>query len=47
MLTDKGRVTIPITIRRRLGLMPGQVLEITGEAGFVKMYKAVSREQME
>jgi len=46
-LTVKGQVTIPIRIRRRLGLVPGQILEFTEDAGFVKMCKAVSREQME
>ncbi len=47
MLTEKGQVTIPIKIRRRLGLLPGQELEFTEADGFVKIAKAVSREEME
>jgi AbrB family looped-hinge helix DNA binding protein len=35
-LTLKGQVTIPIEIRRRLGLKPGQLLEFDENAPFLK-----------
>lgn len=34
-LTSKGQITIPIGIRRRLGLEPGQVLEFSEEAPYL------------
>ncbi len=46
-LTEKGQITIPVKIRRRLGLVPGQKLEFDESSGFIKAIKAVSREKME
>jgi len=46
-LTEKGQITIPVKIRRRLGLVPGQKLEFDESAGFIKVIKAVSRKKME
>ena len=45
-LTEKGQITIPVKIRRRLGLVPGQKLEFDESAGFIKAVKAVSRATM-
>ncbi|MBI3986400.1 MAG: AbrB/MazE/SpoVT family DNA-binding domain-containing protein [Lentisphaerae bacterium] len=46
-LTEKGQITIPVRIRRRLGLVAGQKLEFDESAGFIKAVKAVSRKEME
>ena len=46
-ITAKGQITIPVEIRKRLGLVPGQKLEFDESAGFVKAIKAVSRKRME
>jgi AbrB family looped-hinge helix DNA binding protein len=35
-LTSKGQVTIPIKIRRKLGLKPGQLLEFDESAPYLK-----------
>lgn len=35
-LTSKGQITIPVKIRKRLGLEPGQVLDFDEEAPFLK-----------
>ena len=35
-LTSKGQITIPIAIRERLGLKPGQILDFDNSAPFVK-----------
>ncbi len=35
-VTSKGQITIPVKIRRRLKLEPGQVLEFDEEAPFLK-----------
>ncbi len=35
-LTSKGQITIPLAIRKRLGLKVGQVLDFDEEAPFVK-----------
>jgi len=46
-LTEKGQITIPVRIRRRMGLIPGQKLEFDESSGFIKVIKAVSRKKME
>jgi AbrB family looped-hinge helix DNA binding protein len=35
-LTSKGQITIPIQIRRKLGLKPGQLLEFDEGAPYLK-----------
>ena len=35
-LTSKGQITIPVKIRKKLGLEPGQVLDFDEEAPFLK-----------
>jgi AbrB family looped-hinge helix DNA binding protein len=39
-ITSKGQVTIPVTIRRRLGLMPETEVEFDVEGGAVRIRKA-------
>ena len=46
VITTKGQVTIPLPIRRRLNLKPGQVLEFDETAPFVKGTKAVAVDRM-
>lgn len=41
-MTDKGQVTIPVDIRRQLGLRPGDEIEITVQDGVVCMKRAAS-----
>lgn len=43
VLSEKGQVTIPAAIRKRLGLKPGQVLEFRAEAGEVRISKAKTK----
>jgi len=45
-LTSKGQITLPVEIRRRLGLKPGDVLEFDETAPYVKASKPFSREIM-
>jgi AbrB family looped-hinge helix DNA binding protein len=45
-LTSKGQITIPIELRRRLGLAPGQVLEFDDEAPFLKAIPVFDEEAM-
>lgn len=40
-LTSKGQITIPIEIRRRVRLAPGDVLDFDETANFLKATKAV------
>lgn len=40
VITSKGQVTIPASIRRRLNLRPGDSLRFDEEAPFVKAVKA-------
>lgn len=40
-LTSKGQITIPLKIRQRLGLRPGQQLEFDETAPFLKAIKVV------
>jgi AbrB family looped-hinge helix DNA binding protein len=46
-ITEKGQVTIPVEIRRKLSLVAGSKLEFDPNALFVKATKAVKIEQME
>ncbi len=45
-LTSKGQLTVPVEIRRRLGLKAGDVLEFDGRTPYLKASKAFSREVM-
>ena len=45
-LTSKGQITIPIRIRRKLNLKPGQVLEFDESASFLKATKAFDARKM-
>lgn len=42
-LTSKGQITIPAGIRKRLRLMPGDVLEFDEEAPFLKASKGIEK----
>jgi antitoxin PrlF len=46
-LTSKGQITIPIEIRRRLGLKPGQQLDFDEDAPFLKAVKVVDESAWE
>ena len=40
-LTSKGQITIPLKVRRRLGLKPGSILEFDENAPFLQARKVV------
>ncbi len=42
IVSEKGQVTIPKLLRDRLGIRPGQVLEVREEAGRLVATKAVA-----
>ena len=46
-LTSKGQITIPIHVRQRLHLKPGDVLEFDEAAPFLKATKTVPPEAWE
>ena len=46
-VSEKGQVTIPKTIRERLGIRPGQVLDFSAEGGRVVATKAVPEDPIE
>jgi AbrB family looped-hinge helix DNA binding protein len=45
-VTSKGQVTIPLAIRERLGIQPGQVLEFDETAPLLKAAKVVNEKAM-
>jgi AbrB family looped-hinge helix DNA binding protein len=45
-ITSKGQITIPIRIRRKLSLKPGQVLEFDESAPYLKATKAFNAQEM-
>lgn len=45
-ITTKGQITIPLEIRRKLNLKPGQFLEFDPKAAFVKATKIINEKQM-
>ena len=40
-ITSKGQITIPVEIRTRIGLKPGQVLEFDEDAAFLKAHRVI------
>lgn len=46
-LTSKGQITIPVHVRNRLHLKPGDVLEFDDTAPFLKATKAIPAEAWE
>ncbi|MGH7588060.1 MAG: AbrB/MazE/SpoVT family DNA-binding domain-containing protein [Gemmatimonadota bacterium] len=46
-VSERGQVTIPKKIRKRLGIRPGQVLEVDEERGRVVMSKVVQEDVFE
>lgn len=47
IVSEKGQMTIPKPLRRRLGIRPGQVLEVREERGLLVAAKADSRDPVE
>jgi AbrB family looped-hinge helix DNA binding protein len=45
-LTSKGQITLPVQLRRRLGLKTGDVLEFDDTAPYIKAAKPFSRAKM-
>ncbi len=45
-LTSKGQITIPVKIRRALGLKTGQVLDFDEEAPYLKAVPVFDEEAM-
>lgn len=45
-LTSKGQITIPVKIRKKLGLEAGQVLDFDEEAPFLKAIPVFDEEAM-
>jgi AbrB family looped-hinge helix DNA binding protein len=45
-LTSKGQITIPATIRHRLGLKPGQILDFDEHAPYLKAVLVFDEEEM-
>ena len=45
-LTSKGQITLPVALRRRLGLRKGDVLEFDEKAPFLKATRAFDRKAM-
>ena len=45
-LTSKGQITLPVAIRRRLGLKAGDVLEFDETVPYLKASKPFSRKVM-
>lgn len=46
-VSERGQVTIPKKLRKRLGIRPGQVLEVDEERGRVVMSKVVQEDVFE
>jgi AbrB family looped-hinge helix DNA binding protein len=46
-LTSKGQITIPVDIRNRLHLKPGDILEFDETSPFLKATKAIPAEAWE
>jgi AbrB family looped-hinge helix DNA binding protein len=46
-VTSKGQVTIPVSLRKRLGIRPGTVLDFDESAPVLTARRVVSRRRME
>lgn len=46
-VTEKGQVTIPKSLRDRLGIRPGQVVEFAEDGGRLVLSKADERDPVE
>ena len=47
VVSEKGQITIPKAVRTRLGIKPGQVLDVHEEGGRVVMSKLVPADRVE
>ncbi len=45
-LTSKGQITIPATIRHKLGLKPGQILDFDEHVPYLKAVPVFDEEEM-
>ena len=45
-VSERGQITIPKAVRERLGIKPGQVLEVRERDGAVVAYKAASTDPL-
>ena len=46
-VSERGQITIPKAVRDRLGIRPGQVLEVREQDGAVVAYKAAAVDPLE
>jgi AbrB family looped-hinge helix DNA binding protein len=46
ILTSKGQITIPVAIRRKLGLEPGQILDFDEDVPYLKAVIAFDEGEM-
>ncbi len=46
-VSERGQITIPKAIRERLGIRPGQVLEVREQDGTVVAFKAATLDPLE
>ena len=46
-VSERGQITIPKAVRKRLGIRPGQVLEVREQDGAVVAYKAATVDPLE
>ena len=47
IVSEKGQITIPKTLRERLGIRPGQVLDFNEEGGRLVATKTVPQDPVE
>jgi AbrB family looped-hinge helix DNA binding protein len=45
-LTTKGQITIPLAVRKRLGLKPGHILDFDEDAPYLKAVPAFDESEM-
>ena len=43
-VTDRGQITIPMQLRRRMGILPGQLLEFREEEGHIAVLKVLDED---
>lgn len=46
-VSERGQITIPKAVRERLGIRPGQVLEVREQDGAVVAYKSATVDPLE